>query len=445
MVRGAASADPLGMSRFLFASLPATGHVNPLLPVVRGLVEAGHEVAFASGERMRAKAEAVGARFLPFVHARELDFGRLDEQLPGRSELKGIARLKFDLREVFIAGVPAQVEDLEACVAGFRPDALVVETSLGGAASVIEARHGIPWAAVNITAMTMPSVDTAPFGLALPPASGRAGRARNRLLYGVVDRVVFGEADRLNAAMRERFGLPPINGGLFATALSPWLYLQPTAPSFDYPRSDLPEQVHFVGPLLPPAPPGAGPRPSWWGELDGRKPVVLVTQGTVATDPAELLLPAFEALAGEDVLVVGVTGGPDPAELGALPANVRVERFVPFGELMPHVDLLLTNGGYGGVHFGLSHGVPLVVVGATEDKPEIARRVSWSGVGVGIRSQRPKPARLRKAVRTVLGDRRYGDRAGAMAAELASYGGEATAVRLLEELVADREPVLLAA
>jgi MGT family glycosyltransferase len=430
------------MSRFLFAALPATGHLNPLLPVASALVEAGHEVAFYSGERVRAKTEALGARFLPFTNARELDFGRLDDELPGRSDLKGLAKLRFDLRELFIAGVPAQVQDLEAHVADFRPDALVVEPSLAGPASVIEARHGIPWATVNITAITMPSVDTAPFGLGLPAASGRVGRARNRVLYELVDRVIFGEADRLNAAMREELGLPPIKGGMFATALSPWLYLQPTAPSFEYPRSDLPPQVHFVGSLLPPAPPGGGPLPAWWGDLEGDRPVVLVTQGTIATDPAELLIPALEALRDEDVLVVGVTGGPDPAGLPEIPANARVERFVPFGDLMPHVDLLLTNGGYGGVHFGLSHGVPLVVVGATEDKPEIARRVNWSGVGIGVRSQSPKPARLRKVVRRVLGDPGYRGRADALAAELAAHGGPATVVALLERLLSTGEPVL---
>ena len=45
-------------------------------------------------------------------------------------------------------------------------------------------------------------------------------------------------------------------GGLFDETLSPYLYLQPTVPSFEYPRRDLAPQVHFVGPLLPPVPAG---------------------------------------------------------------------------------------------------------------------------------------------------------------------------------------------
>jgi UDP:flavonoid glycosyltransferase YjiC (YdhE family) len=76
------------------------------------------------------------------------------------------------------------------------------------------------------------------------------------------------------------------------------------------------------------------------------------------------------------VQVIAVTGGPDPADLPAAPPNARVERFVPFAALMPHVAALVTNGGYGGLHFALAHGLPLVVAGATEEKPELAARVN---------------------------------------------------------------------
>jgi MGT family glycosyltransferase len=210
--------------------------------------------------------------------------------------------------------------------------------------------------------------------------------------------------------------------------------MQPTVPSFEYPRSDLPPQVHFVGPLLPPAPEGFT-APAWWeAMLADPRPVVLVTQGTVATDPRELLLPALEALRGEPVQVIAVTGDPDPAELPAPPGNARVERFVPFAALMPHVTAMVSHGGYGGLHYALAHGVPLVVAGATEEKPELVARVNWSGVGVGLRKQRPRPARLRAAVRRVLAEPAYRARAHAMQAEMAGYDGARRAAELVEEL-----------
>ena len=85
--------------------------------------------------------------------------------------------------------------------------------------------------------------------------------------------------------------------------------------------------------------------PPWWDDLAqahraGRR-VVLVTQGTVATDPGNLLLPAIRALAKDDVLLVATTGGADPDFV--LPRtqrrrNLRLETFVPFTQLLPHVD-----------------------------------------------------------------------------------------------------------
>src|SRR5262249_38029327 len=74
-------------------------------------------------------------------------------------------------------------------------------------------------------------------------------------------------------------------------------FLQPTVETFEYQRSDLRTQVHFIGPLLP-ASPTALRQPDWWDELaDKTRPVVLVTQGTVATDARALIAPALRGLA----------------------------------------------------------------------------------------------------------------------------------------------------
>lgn len=80
------------------------------------------------------------------------------------------------------------------------------------------------------------------------------------------------------------------------------LFLQGTCPSFEYPRSDLPNSVTFIGPHLPAKPSDYEP-PVWWEELKGSRPVVHVTQGTLANDDFhQLLIPTLQALASEDVL-----------------------------------------------------------------------------------------------------------------------------------------------
>ncbi|HWH95764.1 MAG TPA: glycosyltransferase [Baekduia sp.] len=422
------------MSRFLIATVPADGHLSPLLPLARELTGRGHDVFWHTGARYRARVEASGAAYLPFIDAWDIDAGNLDAQFPGRAQTKGLARFTFDMREIFIKMVPDQIADLERHVANVQPDLLIVEPSYGAAAAVVQQRCGLPWVTFGIGALMMRSIDTAPFGIGLKPLAGPAGRIRNRMLNALIERTVFRAVEGDYRAMARTVGIEPAPGGLFAITVSPLLYLHPSVPSFEYPRSDLPAQVEFVGPHLPPVP-AHTELPAWWDEmLADDRPVVLVTQGTVATDPAELLLPTLEALRDEPVQVVAVTGGPDPASLPPVPANARVERYVPFGALMPHVDAYVTNGGYGGLHFALAHGVPILSVGATEDKPELAARVGWSGVGLGMRAQRARPAKVRAAVRRLLDEPAFRARAGVLAAEMAASGGPGRSADLLEHL-----------
>jgi UDP:flavonoid glycosyltransferase YjiC (YdhE family) len=206
-----------------------------------------------------------------------------------------------------------------------------------------------------------------------------------------------------------------------------------TVPSFEYPRRDAPAHVQFVGPLN--ATGSFAPLPEWWGELDGSRPVVHVTQGTIANKDFEQVVgPTLRGLAGEDVLVVVATGGRPLETLPPLPANARAATYLPYDELLPKTDVFVTNGGYGGVQYALRFGVPVVVTGGKEDKPEVGARIAWSGVGRRLRSESPSPAALRKAVRDVLRDDRYRAASRAMAAEMAASGGFGELARVLDGL-----------
>ena len=429
------------MTRFLLATYTAAGHVAPFEPVARELVSRGHDVHWYAGSRDRERILATGAQHVAMRHGPDVDASRLDTAHPRRAELTGIKLLRYDVREVFMAALPGQVADLQAHLARHPADVIVADNALEPAALILEERLGIPHATLGISALPLASRDLAPFGLGLKPSASRLARWRNTLLGDLLQRIIWGPLDREYHALRERLGASPMATGIFSTPPT-HLHLQPTVPSFEYPRSDLPETVRFIGPLLPSAPASFTP-PAWWDELAGDRPVVLVTQGTVATDLDDLLRPALRALADEDVLVIAVTGGADPATIGPLPANARAERFVPFAALLPRVSAVVTNGGYGGLQFALAHGVPIVAAGATEEKPELVARVDWCGAGVGIRAKRPGERRLRDAVRTVLTDPAYGARALAIAAEMAAHDAPAEAAQALEALAAGRqsEPV----
>src|SRR5919198_5012024 len=115
------------MNRVLIATMPAAGHVGPLLPLARELVRRGHVVAWYTGAEYRDKVEAAGAVFFPHVHAPERDMAQMDAEFPERARLKGLAKFKFDVREVFIAAVPGQVADLEALLGEARADVIVAQ------------------------------------------------------------------------------------------------------------------------------------------------------------------------------------------------------------------------------------------------------------------------------------------------------------------------------
>jgi UDP:flavonoid glycosyltransferase YjiC (YdhE family) len=140
----------------------------------------------------------------------------------------------------------------------------------------------------------------------------------------------------------------------------PDLFLQCTGEAFEFPCGDMPDTIRFVGPVLP-KPSANFKEPVWWSDLDCGRAVVLVIQGTIANfDFNELIQPTLLALADEAVLVIAATGRPD-SELMVVPSNARIESFVPFDRLLPNVDVLVTNGGYGAVHQALSLGVPIVI------------------------------------------------------------------------------------
>jgi MGT family glycosyltransferase len=423
-------------ANFLVWTTAAAGHVHPGLPIVRRLVERGHNVRWYTGREYRAVIEATGATFEPMVSAIDPDESPVNDRHPERLGLEGLAGLKFDLKNVFLDEAPAQIDDVRRLLAERPADALLVDVGTLGAPMLAEL-GGPPWAAFGVTVLTLGGPDVAPFGTALPPGDSFGKQLRNRVLAAATERIIFRDAVRHDRGIRKRLGIPQRTGPFLESTISPYLYLQSTTPAFEYPRRNLPDTVHWIGPLLPEA--GDGPLPAWWPELDDGRPVVLVTQGTVATDDAELIRPTLAALADEPVLVVAA--GVDGLAPADVPANARVERFVPFAQLLPRVSAMVTNGGYGGVQFALANGVPLVVAGTTEEKPEIAARVEWSGAGLRLRTKQPTPEQVRASVRRILEQPSYLANAQRIAQDYAKHDAPAEAVTLLELLAKTGRPV----
>jgi UDP:flavonoid glycosyltransferase YjiC (YdhE family) len=217
------------------------------------------------------------------------------------------------------------------------------------------------------------------------------------------------------------------------TAL-PDLYLHPGIESFEYPDSN--SKVQYIGAL--PTPGGQPTLPEWWQHLDRTKHPILVTQGTIANrDFGQVIAPALVALGGRENKTLIVTTGGQPVESipVAIPSNARIALFLPYAQIMPEIDLLITNGGYGTVNMAVSHGIPIISAGLTEDKEEVSAHVQWCGTGIDLRANQANPEAIKHAVDEIYTQPRYRERAHQLALEFASHDAKSELLSLIEECV----------
>ncbi|MGI5506766.1 glycosyltransferase [Lentzea sp. CA-135723] len=411
----------------LFATMPVPGHVAPLLPIARALTERGHHVRWCTGRVFEEKITATGAQFVAMDPSIDHRGRNVDELFPERTRLKGVAKLRYDMRAVFLDPIPAQVDDLRRACA--EPVDLVLHDTAYVGAVVLEQLGGPRAVSVGVTPMMLPAPDVPPFGPGLRYRTGPVARLGYAAVRGLLDNVVFKPVFEHRDRILAGLGLPPGQRGL--ASVSPHLHLQNGVAGLEHPRSFLPEQVRFVGALVDPAP--AAELPDWWERaLSTERPIVHVTQGTVADmDLGQLVLPTIRALAGEPVTVIASVGAHD---VGELPPNAFAAPFLPYDQLLPRVSVMVTNGGFGGVQLALAEGVPLVVAGTTEDKPEVAARVERSGAGLNLRTSTPSEKAIKAAVSAVLWGS-YRERAASLAAEYRRHDAGELSADHVERLV----------
>lgn len=429
------------MAEILIAACPPVGHVAPLLNVARGLVIRGHDVTFLTSARHAAKVRATGASPHPLPYGADFDDSSLDADLPGRAETSGIGRVNFDVKHLFVRPMPYQAAALDELLAGQHFDAIIADAMFLGVLPMLlgEAASRPPVLTCVTTPLLLTSRDTAPGGTGILPGTGAFGRVRNRALSAVSRRVLLRPAHRAADVMLEALGKPALPVFVLDSAVLADRVIVPTIPEFEYHRSDLPAHVRFVGAVLP-EPTDGFVAPRWWGALPADRPVVHVTQGTIDNaDMGRLIEPTIQALADEDVTLVVSTGGRPASQLRQpLPPNTFITEFIPHDVLLPLVDVMITNGGYGAVQRALAAGVPLVVAGNTEDKPEVASRVEWFGVGVNLRTGTPSAHAVRGAVREVLGDDAYRTAARNLQSAYARRDGIGEIAALVDGVVAER-------
>jgi UDP:flavonoid glycosyltransferase YjiC (YdhE family) len=422
----------------LFATMPMDGHFSPLTSLAKHLSKQGHDVRWYVGGKYGEKVLKLGLHHYPFVKAQTVNQENLEEVFPERPGIRGtIARLRFDINQVFLLRAPEFVEDLMA-IYNTWPYELIVHDVMFTGGTLIRELLPVKSVAVGVVPLVESDKNLPPSGLGKIPATGWLGRQVQHLLRYLVQDMLFKPCNELHNQIRVQHGLPTIKGFFFDYASrSADLYLQSGVPSFEYPRQHISPNVRFVGAMLPYHERSKQHFEHADKALEARR-VVLVTQGTVEKDVKKLIIPTLEAFADDPTtLVIATTGGSQTQALrDRFPQeHFILEDFIDFHSVMPYANVYVTNGGYGGVMLGLQHNLPIVVAGVHEGKNEIAARIGYCKVGVNLKTETPKPRQIRQAVERVLRDVSYRQNIRKLSQEFAAYRANELAVQHIEDLV----------
>jgi UDP:flavonoid glycosyltransferase YjiC (YdhE family) len=260
------------------------------------------------------KLQKLSIRHYHFEKALEANTENFDMLFPERSKIKGqVARLKFDMVHAFILRGPEYYADIMEIHKSF-PFELMVSDCAFSAIPFITEKMNIPVVSIGVFPLTETSKD-------LPPRLGMThsynffGRLKQSFLRAMTRKLIFGAPNKVMWKLLDEYEIPHSCESIFDMLIrKSTIMLQSGIPGFEYKRSDLGKNIHFIGALLPYS--ANKKRIPWFDvRLTQYTKIVLVTQGTVEKDPEKILVPALEAFKNTDTLVVATTGGSKTQEL----------------------------------------------------------------------------------------------------------------------------------
>jgi MGT family glycosyltransferase len=383
--------------RALFYSPKGTGHVNPTLPLVRGLIERGHDVTYWLTSEWKDRLAAMGCRYRNM--GTQSTFTTADFN-PG-------APFYQQLLPTTAAILPRLLDEARE----LQPDVVVFDSCA-------------PWGWAVSEVLGVPgicSVSTLVFDR--DEARRHHGAPETRL--DPCNRAALAELERswgLDFSDRDL--------GLFYGRKNLVFSCEELNPTY----SRVPGIFHFVGPAVA----GGGDL----GDLDaytrGRRRIYVST-GTVAGGDAGLgqsfyapFIDAFGDREGDQLLL---SVGPALESFGPVPGNVTVRRFVRQQAVLAHTDVFITHVGANSMHEGLAHGVPLVCVPHFGDQSQNAERVVALGAGVLLPLVELSAARVAHEVQRVTDDGSFRASAARLGASLRARGGVERALQVIESAV----------
>ena len=385
--------------RVVLGAAGLAGHAFPILALAGELRSRNHEVAVETSARWQDTVEDLGATFIAATES----IAEPGMEVDGRPTLvEAVRRLEPRIREFRPAIV---VADLFSWTPALAAD-------VTGTLRATLMHHPFP--------LSAPGYPPFPLGFTAPrtPLGSVAWRALDPLLNAR-----FRSSTVALDQVRMELGLVP--AGRPISAISEHLGLVATFPQLEYPRN-WPAHVHITGPLH------FEPKVAEVELPEGEGPLVIVASSTAQDPDLELVRLAFDALAGEPMRLLVSSSRHATALSTEAPANAKVVEWLSFSTNLKAARAMITHGGHGTLARGLSQGVPLVVCPQGADQPENGARVAWAGAGICVKRRRRTPTRLRSAVRAVLADPSYRERARELAAWDRDHPGVRTAADLVE-------------
>ncbi|MFF4251862.1 nucleotide disphospho-sugar-binding domain-containing protein [Streptomyces sp. NPDC001663] len=385
--------------RVLVISTPVDTHFLPLLPLIRALADAGHEILVTGQPDVTRPAEAAGLAAVTFgdaFHSEDLRGGRRPAGMrpievfgrPDRQQIGGVA-------QVWRNHVPYFLPDYLDLAREWRPD-LVLSEHMEFAGSIIGALLGIPnvqhrWG-VNPTAPAMLNFV--------------------RLYQGPVC---------------ERLGLDHVP--------VPDLLLDPAPPSLADREAPAASQIR-------PVPHRDQGTPWTYRTAPGRRVAVALGGHTLELGGASLLRRVVDVLAGLGGVEAVVSAAPEHREaIGALPDGMTYTELTAPGLLFPGADLAIHHGGANSTLGAAALGIPQLVLPQLGDAFVAGDRIADAGAGITLDSAELQndTARLADAVRALLDEPSYRADAAAVRAEIDAMPSPAEVAVELEQLAVGRE------
>jgi len=386
------------MARIVFFCIPAHGHTNPTLGVVKELTSRGHEVLYYSYKPFREKIEAAGAKFIACD-----DF---DAEL--RLTTEEAARLGSDLRlsTRVLVDTTLSLDDM-VCreMEALRPDCIVAD-SMAVWGKAVAKKLGIPFVSSTTT-------------FAFNQHSAKIMKQSFRELISMLLAMPKIQKDikRLQAK-----GYPVKNVLEIISNDDATETIVYTSPEFQPCSETFSDRYAFVGPSI---------RPAESMMEKTREKRIYISMGTVNNDMLPLYRNCIKALGDTDYQVILSVGSQvDSSAFGTLPENVQVYAFVDQIAVLEKTDVFLTHCGMNSVSEALYYGVPLGMLPKTKEQEGVAERVRQLGAGILLEDTSPES--ICSVVNTLLTDPGYREKAAEIAAGFRNCGGARAAADKIE-------------